>query len=118
VFLIGQVDGSIKSDEVKVVATVVATGSRSQTTKLRTVTLRAIFERVPVPSVIHYMSLDIEGAEAVAMSAFPFELNTILVMTIERPEPALIELLYQHGYLFVWCLSWFGERFNPTKDPI
>jgi hypothetical protein len=103
VFDFGGANQGIAGDGVK------ALRLRPQSTMLRTATLRAIFERVPVPSVIHYMSLDIEGAETGAMSAFPFELNTVLVMTIERPDPALIKLLYRHGYLFVWCLSWFGE---------
>jgi hypothetical protein len=59
-------------------------GSAARIVKRRAVTFRSVFERFNVPDVIDYMSLDLEGGEAVALSAFPFDTHTVLAMTIEN----------------------------------
>lgn len=59
-------------------------GTRAQIVRRRAVTFRSVFERYRVPEVIDYISLDLEGGEAAALSAFPFDTHTVLAMTIEN----------------------------------
>lgn len=66
-----------------------------------TVTIFEIFQRFQVPNVIDYFSLDVEGAELVVMQSFPFEDYKIRILTIERPRQALIDLLYEKGYVYL-----------------
>jgi hypothetical protein len=63
-----------------------------------TVSLLDIFERFQVPPVIDYMSLDIEGAEDLVMSSFPFARYQFNLMSVERPSTDLSSLLLSHGY--------------------
>jgi FkbM family methyltransferase len=48
------------------------------------VPLWELLRRHSAPSVIEYLSLDIEGAEWIALKDFPFDEFSILCMTIER----------------------------------
>ncbi len=73
------------------------------------VTLEDVFRKFQVPSVIDYMSLDVEGAEEFIMKHFPLHLYTISILTIERPKPGLVTLLEAHGYKQIGTLSFFGE---------
>lgn len=77
--------------------------------QLTTVTLTTILDFIQAPSIIHYLSLDIEGAEYYAMKGVNFDRYTIYTMTIERPKQKLHYLLASKGYLFVRQLSDFGE---------
>eukprot|EP01033_Poteriospumella_lacustris_P013686 gene13687-9802_t len=118
---------------------IVATGTDNEGAKennvvLPTVTLNSIIDTLApasvirkVPSmgggsgiatthrrVIDYFSLDIEGAEYDAMKNFDFDHTVFLVITIERPNDVLHELLVKQGYWFlrnVWRdgVSPFGE---------
>lgn len=63
-----------------------------------TVSLLDIFEKFQVPAVIDYISLDIEGAEDLVMSSFPFERHKFNLMSVERPGPDLTNLLELNGY--------------------
>ena len=63
-----------------------------------TVTLEHILDRFQAPTVIDYLSLDVEGAETFVLEKFPFERYRFHVMTIERPDETLCRLLVQHGY--------------------
>jgi hypothetical protein len=74
--------------------------------KSDTVRLDAIFKATNVPSVIDYMSLDIEGYENVAMSTFPFDTHSIKLMTVERPGEKLHRNLVHRGM----CVSHNGAR--------
>lgn len=74
-----------------------------------TVTLEEIFQRFHVPSMIDYMSLDVEGAEGFIMSQFPLQSYTIRILTIERPKTELRDLLEVNGYKQILRLSRFGE---------
>lgn len=71
--------------------------------ELTTVTLDDILRRGNAPRHIHYISLDIEGAELEALRGFPFDRHTIGAMTIEHnyEEPkrsAIEQLLRDRGY--------------------
>lgn len=48
------------------------------------ITLKDLFEEYKVPSVIDYMSLDVEGAELLILETFPFSTHTLLTATIEH----------------------------------
>ncbi len=76
---------------------------------LYTVTLTTILDFVQAPPIIHYLSLDIEGAEYYAMKGFNFQKYTIYLLTIERPKLKLHYLLAKNGYLFVNLLAAYGE---------
>ena len=91
------------------------------TVELMTTTLAAILEEAQAPELIHFMSLDIEGAELEALKAFPFSRHRIGAMAVEHnfeePKRTEIEaLMKQHGYERVH--SWRQDDFyipNRTK---
>jgi methyltransferase FkbM-like protein len=67
------------------------------------VTLGSILQRANAPSFIHFMSLDIEGAELEALRGFPFDHYKLGSMAIEHnneePKRSQIEaLLKSKGY--------------------
>ena len=68
---------------------------------LNTKTLEQILDELNAPSIIDYLSLDVEGAETRILRNFPFEKYIFLAMTIERPSVELNYLLKKHGYVFV-----------------
>jgi Methyltransferase FkbM domain len=74
-----------------------------------TVTLHDIFTKFHVPNVIDYFSLDVEGAETFIMESFPFDQYRFNILTIERPDERLCEILQQNGYKQMKTLSKFGE---------
>jgi len=51
--------------------------------------------------VIHYFSLDVEGAETRILRIFPFDKYTFLAMNIERPDEELLILFKKNGYISV-----------------
>jgi len=81
-----------------------------------TVKLSDLFERYNVPSVIDYLSLDVEGAESYIMQDFPFANYTIQVMTVERPKKDLKELLNKNGYVFLDTIAKWGETLYCHKS--
>lgn len=79
-----------------------------------TVTLMSILREFKAPSVIDYLSLDIEGAELYAMKHLDFGMYTFFTITVERPTHGLHVLLSDHKYWFASILrkkNWetFGE---------
>jgi hypothetical protein len=66
-----------------------------------TVPLVEILDRYNAPTVIDYLSLDVEGAEYYVMRDFPFDSYAFRILTIERPTQELVDLLYQHRYIYV-----------------
>mmetsp|Transcript_58774 Transcript_58774/g.118051 ORF Transcript_58774/g.118051 Transcript_58774/m.118051 type:complete len:341 (-) Transcript_58774:112-1134(-) len=62
------------------------------------------------PKRVDYFSLDIEGAEFIAMKSFPFETHRFTVMTVERPKVKLQDLLKHHGYRYVCDHGNFGDQ--------
>ena len=75
-----------------------------------------IFERYNVPSVIDYMSLDIEGAEDFVMESFPFAKYRVNVLTIERSTDKLALLLERNGYKLLKVLLSKQEYLWIHKD--
>lgn len=77
--------------------------SNAPVVQFTTVTLADILNRAGAPSFIHFMSLDIEGAELEALRGFPFDRFRVGALAIEhnREEPKRSEieaLLARHGY--------------------
>ena len=56
--------------------------ARERTAELTTTTLADILREAQAPSFIHYMSVDIEGAEYEALRTFPFDAYRIGALTI------------------------------------
>jgi FkbM family methyltransferase len=93
--------------------------ARAPTVKVTTVTLDDVLTRAGAPSFIHYMSLDIEGAELEALRAFSFDRYRVGAWTIEhnREEPArtqILALLAAHGYRRV--NEWHQDDFFVPAD--
>ena len=79
-----------------------------------TVTLGDILERAKAPRFIHFVSLDIEGAELEALRGFPFDRYKIGALDVEHnwEEPKrsqIFSLLKSHGYKRVH--SWEQDDF-------
>lgn len=68
---------------------------------LNTYTLESIFEQHHVPSIIDYLSIDIEGSEWLALKNFPFEKYKFNSITIERPNDQLRKLFKDKGYVII-----------------
>lgn len=63
-----------------------------------TTSLSEIFHTFQVPSIIDYISLDVEGAEDLVMLSFPFDSYRFNLMSVERPSASLSTLLAANGY--------------------
>jgi FkbM family methyltransferase len=72
--------------------------SGDQNVKLKTMTLERILREQSSPSVIDYLSIDIEGAEDRALLNFSFDKYRFNCITIERPSAKLRNLLDSNGY--------------------
>ena len=69
---------------------------------MRTRLLQDVLREASAPHVIHYLSLDVEGAESAALpDSFAWDDYVFLTLSIERPPPDLNRRLFRHGYLFV-----------------
>lgn len=73
--------------------------------ELPTTTLFDELEKAGAPAVIDFMSLDIEGAEWIALRNFDFNRYKFRCMAIERPNEPLDLMLESHGYRQVAHLS-------------
>ena len=76
---------------------------KAPSVEITTTTLDDLLTRAKAPAFIHFLSLDIEGAELEALRAFPFDKIRVGAMAIEHnyEEPKrtqLIEFLAQRGY--------------------
>ena len=75
-----------------------------------TVTLKEILSSFKLPSIIDYLSLDIEGHEYQAMLSVDLNQYTFLIISVERPPPFLHLKLTYHGYSWLTQLpGYFGE---------
>ncbi len=77
--------------------------SKSPAVELTTVTLGEILERTKAPAFIHFMSLDIEGAELDALRGIPLDRYRFGAMAIEHNEEEpkrtdTLKFLEGHGY--------------------
>ena len=73
------------------------------TVEMTTVTLGEVLERAKAPAFIHFLSLDIEGAELDALRGIPFDQYRFGAMAIEHNEEEpkrsdIIAFLQEHGY--------------------
>ena len=76
---------------------------KSPVVELTTVTLREILERHSAPTFIHFMSIDIEGAELEALKGIPLDKYRFGAMAIEHNEEEpkrtdIINYLRKYGY--------------------
>ena len=76
---------------------------KAPSTELTTTTLRDLLARENAPAFIHFISLDIEGAELEALKAFPFETHRFGALAVEHnyEEPKRSQIgtvLKAHGY--------------------
>jgi FkbM family methyltransferase len=67
----------------------------------RSVTLNEVLDRYNAPSVIDYLSLDVEGAEERVIRSLDFTKYRFRCMTVERPTPVVNEILAHNAYVFV-----------------
>jgi len=82
------------------------TTMQDRTVRLITTTIADVLERARAPKFIHYVSIDVEGAEYDVLQAFPFSTHEVGAFTIEHnqeePKRSRIRaLLESHGYRFV-----------------
>lgn len=76
---------------------------KSPAVELTTVTLAEVLEQAQAPSFIHFMSLDIEGAELDALRGIPMDKYRFGAMAIEHNEEEpkrsdIVRFLESHGY--------------------
>jgi hypothetical protein len=94
--------------------------SHAEVVELTTVTLGDILQRAHAPSFIHFMSLDIEGAELEALQGFPFDTHRLGALAIEhnyeQPKRTLIEqFLKSKGYTRE--RTWMQDDFYVPAPP-
>jgi len=80
-----------------------------------TIDLFEIFKQFSVPETIHYISLDVEGAEERIFKSFPFESYTVYAMTVERPTEKILAILKEQQFVEVGILGSFGESVYLNK---
>jgi len=82
---------------------------KADTTAVTTTTLEDILRRAKAPKFIHYLNVDIEGAEYEALRVFPFDEYRFGAITIEHnnleDRRAMIrDLLVKNGYRLEWAI--------------
>ena len=66
--------------------------------EMSTITLEHLLNENTAPSVIDYLSLDVEGAETRILKNFPFDKYKFSIIHIERPSKELCDILLNNGY--------------------
>lgn len=82
-----------------------SSNSMSITLSSPTTTLQTILSHAKAPSIIHYASFNMNGAEHHVLHHFPFEQYTFWLITVAKPRPKLHNLLVRRGYIFVYTLN-------------
>ena len=80
--------------------------TKNEIISMKTISLDKLMLYYNAPSVIDYLSLDVEGAETRVFKHFDFSKYTFLCLTIERPTAELNNLLFNNGYHFVKNQLW------------
>lgn len=70
--------------------------------------LAALLDEAGAPSVIDFLSIDVEGAEYRVLKNFPFSRYRFEALTIERPTRELHTLLTEAGYILERVQLWDG----------
>jgi len=78
--------------------------------RMPTVPVRKVLKDFEAPQTIDYLSLDVEGAEDLVLSSFPFDTHTVLVISIERPTKYAVDTLKNRGFLYLRSLPPFKLR--------
>lgn len=96
-----------------------ATAAHAPVVHLPTTTLSEVLARHAAPAFVHFVSLDIEGAELEALLGFPFATHHVGAWAIEHngEEPKrtrIRRLLESHGYRLVH--SWHQDDFYVGRD--
>ena len=94
--------------------------AQSPTVEFTTVTLGDILARAKAPPFIHFISLDIEGAELEALRGFPFDRYKFGAMAVEHnyedgKRSGINALLASHGYKRV--NTWYQDDFYVPVNP-
>lgn len=74
---------------------------RGTTVVMPTRTLHSVLAENGAPSVIDYLTIDVEGAEERVLLGFPHDEYTFRCMTVERPTPRLKAELADNGYVLI-----------------
>jgi FkbM family methyltransferase len=114
--------GSYSGGILKYAGWWVSDESKEKAVEVKTATLADILRRANAPSYIHYLNADIEGAEYMALSEFPFDQYQFGAITIEHNgledrRAQIRELLMTNGYRLEWAIrdqDWYvrGETAN------
>lgn len=96
--------------------------NKESAVEVKTATLRDILRRANAPSYIHYLNVDIEGAEYMALSEFPFNEYEFGAITIEHnnledQRAKIHELLVTNGYRLEWAIrdqDWYVRANTPV----
>jgi FkbM family methyltransferase len=76
-------------------------GTGHTANRITTHTFKDVIQEHRIPETIHYLSVDVEGAEHRVMATFPFHTHRFLAATIERPGTELRSVLAANGYVLV-----------------
>jgi FkbM family methyltransferase len=95
---------------------------KEKVVEVKTTTLREILRRGNAPSYIHYLNVDIEGAEYMALSEFPFDEYEFGAITIEHnnmedQRAKIRELLIKNGYRLEFAIldqDWYVRAGKPS----
>jgi len=99
----------------------VSDNDKVKAVELKTTTIGDILQRANAPAYIHYLNIDIEGAEYEALKVFPFDRYRIGAITVEHNNIEarriqLRELLESHGYRLEWAIrdqDWYVPKSLP-----
>eukprot|EP00927_Polykrikos_kofoidii_P056054 TRINITY_DN50237_c0_g1_i1.p1 TRINITY_DN50237_c0_g1~~TRINITY_DN50237_c0_g1_i1.p1 ORF type:complete len:431 (+),score=48.13 TRINITY_DN50237_c0_g1_i1:70-1362(+) len=98
----GPTTAALASSEMRTNASIV---------RLFTERLDVLLEAVGAPSVIDYMSVDVEGMEVEVLQGFPFKTHVARVVTVEHNQDnkrrdLIWSLLRENGYTYLGQLRW------------
>ncbi len=74
---------------------------KKEIVRLNTISLQQLLVQEKAPSVIDYLSIDIEGAEDRVLLGFGFDVYKFNCITIERPSKEVRKLLIDKGYILI-----------------
>jgi len=80
-----------------------------RTVQLRTIPLGMLLDALHAPPTIDFFSLDVEGAETLVMTDFPWDRYKFMILTVERPKPLLQRWLKKAGYHWLRKNSYWGD---------
>jgi FkbM family methyltransferase len=94
--------------------------TNSELVTFTTVTLADLFDEATVPPFVHFMSLDVEGAELEVLRGLQFDRYRIGSLAVEHnfEEPKrsdILRLMEDHGYVRVHI--WQQDDFYRPRDP-